>query len=239
MAKLELITRACNRLEYTVLCVRSIEAHAGDVDYLHRIVDQASTDGTGAWLRSIFAEGYYSVAPIWNTENTGDAGGIADGLRALSADCEYVAQWDNDCTLETPGGLAQIVALLDAHPEIGGIMLKRLGVSRVLEPVKVENIDGMQLGMLPWGKNYTCCTVMRRALVDLYAPGYTGEKIGWVQRVTRRMREERHAVYKALDVKVWHIDGSAGQVARYGHYFAAKTKEASNFTAINYGEGKE
>lgn len=238
MARLEILTRAFNRLEYTVLCVRSIQANAGYVDYRHVIVDQASTDGTGAWLRSVAVEGFYRLLPVWNTTNTGDAGGMADGLARIGADCEYVCQFDNDCALETPGGLERLVTLMDGHPDIGAVMLKRNGVSNVLVPVKVETVDGLELGMLPWGRNYTCCTVMRRALVDLYAPGYTGERIQWVQRVTRRMREERHGVYKALGVCVWHIDGTRGQVARYGRYFAAKTKEASNFTAVDYGKAE-
>lgn len=58
MARVNIIIRAFNRLEYTVLTIREINRLAGYDDYKMIVVDQASTDGTGQWLKSLVNEGY-------------------------------------------------------------------------------------------------------------------------------------------------------------------------------------
>ena len=61
MAKTSIITRAFNRLEYTILCVRQVQLLAKDADYEHIIINQNSSDGTEQWLRSMKKEGFYKL----------------------------------------------------------------------------------------------------------------------------------------------------------------------------------
>jgi len=234
MAKVAIITRAFNRLEYTVLCVRGVDSMAGYSDYRHIVVDQGSTDGTGAWLRSLENEGYYKIRPIYNKENTGDAGGIADGLAAISDDCQYVMQLDNDCEPITRSFLWMLVDIMDAHRNIGAVMLKREGVSRVLVPESEMLVNGHRMGILPKNKALTCATIMRRDLVNDCGILFDGAKIAWVQTVTNWMRRKGKDCYKCMDIKVNHIDTTGGQVAKYANYFGAKTTKGSNYTEVKY-----
>lgn len=97
MAKVNIIIRAFNRLEYTSLTIREIERLAGYNDYKIIIIDNNSTDGTGQWLKSLEIEGFYKIKPIYSKENLGDFGGTKLGYQNLDSDCEYTMQWDNDC----------------------------------------------------------------------------------------------------------------------------------------------
>lgn len=232
--KVEIITRAFNRLEYTVLCVRAVNSLAGMDDYRQIVIDQGSTDGTGAWLRSLMIENYYKVMPIFNRENSGDAGGMADGLAVVGDDCEYIMQLDNDCEPMSKDFLWQLVSIMDSHADIGAIMLKREGVGRVLIPETELLVDGHVMGILPYNKHYTCATIMRRKLVIESGFIFSGDRIMWVQHVTSWMRKQGIKVYKCMDIRVMHIDTTAGQVKKYGSYFKSKTTSGSNFTAVNY-----
>jgi glycosyltransferase involved in cell wall biosynthesis len=232
--RVAIITRALNRLEYTALCVRGINSLAGFGDYEHIVIDQASTDGTGAWLRSLEVEGYYKIRPIYNAQNSGDAGGMADGLAAVSNSCEYVMQFDNDCEPLTPDFLKNLVKIMDADGQIGAIMLKREGVFNVLVPETEIQISGLRMGVLPKNKALTCCTIMRRQLVLDSGILFSGAQIRWVQSVTRWMIQARYACYKCMDIRVNHIDGSALQDVKYKKYCSGKTVKGSNYTEANY-----
>ena len=133
MAKVNIIIRAFNRLEYTVLTIREIDRLAGYDDYKIIVIDNASTDGTGQWLKSLEVEGYYKIKPIYLNYNAGDFGGTKIGYENLDEDCEYTMQWDNDCPPITSSFLAKMVKIMDAFPKIGQLMLKRNGVGHILE----------------------------------------------------------------------------------------------------------
>jgi glycosyltransferase involved in cell wall biosynthesis len=234
MAKTELITAALNRLEYTIDCVKGIHKKAGTIDYRHIVVDQNSTDGTTQWLESIMQEGYYKIYPVFNKINTGDAGGLSDGLAVISEDCQYVMHFGNDCAPVSDGFLQKLVSVMDNNPDIGAIMPKRTGVKNILIPEKVEIIDGLQMGTLPENKNVVCA-IMRRSLLDeMPEPRRDGERIGWVQAQTKKMKAAGYKVYKCLDVVINHIDGTDGQHKKYPSYFSHKTNELSNFTDWKY-----
>ena len=234
MAKVELLTSAMNRLEYTALCVREINRLAGMDDYRQIIVDQSSTDGTGDWLRSLVVEGYYKIKPIFNKENTGDAGGLSDGLAIIGDDCKYVMHFGNDCAPLTEGFLKKFSDVMDAHPEIGAIMPKRTGVVNVLVPESIEIIDGLEMGTLPDGKNVVCA-IMRRSLLDeVPEPRRDGVNIHWVQAQTKRMKAIGYKVYKCMNVFIDHIDGTYGQHKKYPLYFSNKPVKSSNLTTVKY-----
>jgi glycosyltransferase involved in cell wall biosynthesis len=234
MAKVELLTAAFNRLEYTVMCVREVNRLAGMDDYMHVIVDQGSTDGTGAWLRSLSNEGYYKIRPIYNKENTGDAGGLSDGLASIGDDCKYVMHFGNDCMPITPGFLKQFVDVMDAHPEIGAVMPRRTGVINKLVPDRIDIVDGLEMGTLPERK-HVVCAIMRRSLLDsMPEPRREGANIHWVQAQTKRMKAAGYAVYKCMNIVIDHIDGTYGQHQKYPLYFAYKPVELSNLSTVNY-----
>lgn len=233
MAKVEIITRAFNRLEYTVLCVRSIAMYAGMDDYKHIVINQNSTDGTKQWLDSLVKEGHYKLNVIHNETNTGDAGGMKQGIGKTSEDCKYIMQFDNDCMVLTDNFLVNLVKIMDSDDSIGAVMMKRTKVNYVLEPKNVRKICGLNVGDL---ERATCCTIMRKEVLNDLGIWFTGQKISWGHTVTRVMTEKGMKILKCLDTKVEHVDGADLQVKKYHLYFDGKkgNEFRSNFTRVAY-----
>lgn len=95
-----------NRLERLRECVSSLEALTEPCDLL--VVDNASGDGTAAWLRQLsYGGGRLEVLTL--RENTGGAGGFNAGMRRA---CElgYDLLWlmDDDCC-PAPSSLAELL----------------------------------------------------------------------------------------------------------------------------------
>jgi GT2 family glycosyltransferase len=240
MAKVNIITRAFNRLEYTAKCIYSVDKMAGTDDFTQIVINQASTDGTTQFLNSLLYEGYYKLKVKHNDVNSGDAGGMKDGFDMLDDDCEYVMQWDNDCEATTPNFLSELVRIMDENQDVGCIMLKRSGIESdvyVLKPTNVRDICGHPMGDLPQA---TCVTIYRREDLKNINAWFYKEKIGWGFYVTRRLISLGKKVLKCLDLKVYHIDGEmwpegkTGQELKYTKYFGRKTTRGSNYLNINY-----
>jgi glycosyltransferase involved in cell wall biosynthesis len=231
MAKVEIITRAFNRLEYTVLCVRDIDRLSSFEDYKHIIINQASTDGTKEWLDSLVKENYYKLKVKHNVMNTGDAGGMEDGFRLIDDDCEYIMQFDNDCRPITNSFLRELVTTMDENQNVGAIMMKREKVTYVIEPTNIRVIGNTAFGNIEKG---TCCMILRRSIIQEYNWWRNGQEIGWGHQITGRMNNDGYEVLKAVDLRVEHIDGSSGQLKKYPNYFKNKTNKKSNFTKVEY-----
>lgn len=108
-----------NRIENLKVCVAEAKANAAAADLL--VVDNASTDGTGAWLAS-----QDGIMAISLPENTGGAGGFAAGMEnAFARGYEWIWLMDDD-VMPVPGGLDR---LLDAARRTG---------ARALQPTKLD-----------------------------------------------------------------------------------------------------
>ena len=83
------------------------------------VVDNASTDGSGAYVR----ERYLSVRLIQAGRNLGFAGGNNLGIRGTRG--RYVVLLNND-TRVRPGWLAALVAVAEADPSVGAVTAKLL-----------------------------------------------------------------------------------------------------------------
>lgn len=100
--------------ELTAACVRSIMAWSGDLDVEIIVVDNCSTDGTSAALRSEFPEITVIDAPV----NGGFAYGNALGTRASSGRHILYLNPDSEIFAET---LPAAIAALDREPRLGMI----------------------------------------------------------------------------------------------------------------------
>jgi GT2 family glycosyltransferase len=203
---------------------------AGYDDYRMIVVDQASTDGTSNWLKSLEIEGYYKLKAIYNKVNTGDAGGMKDGFKV--SDAEYVMQWDNDCRPLTPHFLQRLVKTMDENPEIGILMLKRKKVKTALNGVKVK-LSGERLLKR---NRATCCMMIRSSVLRRTKDWRTD--FGWVFDISRKILELGYHIYKTEDILVEHIDGhdSKGglQHKKYGKLMNSRIKK-TNFKNFKYG----
>lgn len=240
MAKVNIIIRAFNRLEYTVLTVREIDRLAGFDDYKMIIVDQASTDGTGLWLKSLEKEGYYKIKPIYMTENVGDFGGTKVGYDNLDEDCVYTMQWDNDCPPLTPSFLANIVDIMDNHQDIGQLMLKREGVGAVIPITNKETYKGIVFGD---AHIVTCVNMQRRKYVEEINYWVVDESTYWDFTLNREMQKRGYRTMKCENIRVMHIDIFPDQnlniqAKKYHIYFSNRQdgKNKVNYNLTNYNK---
>ncbi|WP_343234218.1 glycosyltransferase family 2 protein [Microbacterium salsuginis] len=107
-----------NRLEKLKTVIASIEAQTHAVEKLI-IVDNASTDGTGAYLASL--DSPLSTEVVAMQVNSGGAGGFAEGmLQGYAAGVDHVWIMDDDCYPQ-PDALKNLVrGFGEAVAELGG-----------------------------------------------------------------------------------------------------------------------
>jgi glycosyltransferase involved in cell wall biosynthesis len=108
--KVSIITRAFDRLEYTIQCINGVYYNAGYDDYEHIVIDQGSKDGTKEWLKWITRmpnHWYKRVKPIFLRSNVGDFGGMKVGFEYAKGD--LIMQLDNDMYMETKDWLVKMV----------------------------------------------------------------------------------------------------------------------------------
>ena len=113
--RVSVILLTWNSLDLTKGCLESLQRTTTHPDVELILVDNGSTDGTPAYLRSL-AEKDLRVKLVLNEENRGFAAAINQGLEVSSGD--YVVLLNNDIVL-TRGWLTLLLARLDQDPSIG------------------------------------------------------------------------------------------------------------------------
>lgn len=203
MARVNIIIRAFNRLEYTSLTIREIDRLAGYDDYKIIVIDNASTDGTSQWLKSLEKEGYYKLKAIYSENNLGDFGGTKLGYQNLDQDCEYTMQWDNDCPPITTNFLQKMVKIMDSFPNVGQLMLKREGVGTIIPINNMISFEGIYFGD---AHIVTCVNMQRRKIVEEIGFWVVDETVFWDFTLNQKMRERGYALKKIENIRVTHID---------------------------------
>lgn len=98
----------------TEACLKSICDAPPACSFEIVVVDNASTDGTAAWLR----EAHPAVRVVANAANAGVARGNNQCFAAAQG--RYVLLLNSD-TIVPPGTLDQLVAFADGHPDAGAV----------------------------------------------------------------------------------------------------------------------
>ena len=159
--KASIITRAYNRLEYSIACINSVRENT-TFPYEHIIVNNNSADGTRQWLdwiMSMSSNYYPNLKPVHMDKNLGDWGGMKHGADIATGD--YIVQLDNDITVPK-NWLTAMIEVLE-QTGVGCVTLKRKGVQHVLEPKGIQDIK-TSVGMATVG-NIGCsvaCYVVRK-----------------------------------------------------------------------------
>lgn len=102
-----------NKLDYTKLCIESIRTYTKPDQYELIVVDNASTDGTVAWLR-----GQPDIKVVWNQHNEGFPRGCNQGIEISTGD--NILLLNND-TVVTANWLEQLTTALYSSDEIGAV----------------------------------------------------------------------------------------------------------------------
>lgn len=138
--KISIITRARNRLEYTIRCVDAVVRNTHEKDYEHIIVNQASSDGTHEWLEHIArhsGECFSRVRALHLDRNTGDWGGMLVGLQYARG--KYLVQLDND--IEMPDGWDGVLMDVLERSKYGAAVLSLKGCGA--NPMAVTTTETM------------------------------------------------------------------------------------------------
>ncbi|MEM5687389.1 glycosyltransferase family 2 protein [Bacillus cereus] len=111
--KTSIIVLTHNKLEYTKLCVESINQFTRKGTYELIIVDNNSTDGTVEWLRE-----QDDIKVIYNQENMGFPKGCNQGI--VLAEGDNILLLNND-TIVTHNWLENLINVLYSSDEIGAV----------------------------------------------------------------------------------------------------------------------
>jgi glycosyltransferase involved in cell wall biosynthesis len=128
-----------NALFYTKKCVASILDNTPD-NYELIIIDNASTDGTQEWLKSVEEQKHnFPLTVIYNKENQGVAGGRNQGLKKASG--EIVTFLDNDT--EVSEGWQDII-FEEFKIETVGVVGKGGQLVPFLKPIKFRDPQAIE-----------------------------------------------------------------------------------------------
>ncbi len=112
-----------NQLEFTKLCVESMDRHTAE-PYELIVVDNGSTDGTAEYLKSVGSRQWavgernrpVRMTVIANAENRGFPAAANQGIRAATG--QQILLLNND-TLVTAGWLGRMLKGLESDPTLG------------------------------------------------------------------------------------------------------------------------
>jgi GT2 family glycosyltransferase len=188
------------------------------------LVDNASTDGSVAWVRPHFP----NVTVIETGFNWGYAGGNNVGMRyALANHADYVVLLNNDTEVD-PRWIEEAVKTAEAHAAVGMIGFGTIGEYRQNEDPNREQFKKAQAEWVPSemtpADHITGCALFMRGdmlraiglLDDIYFA--YGEEDDLVNRALRAGYQQVR-----ISVPVWHMNGGSwGKRAYRASYLAIR-----------------
>jgi len=140
MKKVSIITRAYNKLEYTIRCIESVRRNTSYSNYEHIIINNGSNDGTTEWLKWINGLPYFDKVKSFNMDkNYGDWGGMLKSLELVADDSDYIVQLDNDIEIKDTDWVQKMILGLE-QPGVNIIQLKRMGVYNNITPINIQEL---------------------------------------------------------------------------------------------------
>jgi len=146
-----------NQLKYTKLCLESLQTTLPVLPEII-LVDNASTDGTADYLKTLT-----DVKVISNAENLGFAGGCNTGIRAATG--EWVVVLNND-VIVSPGWLAGMLEAAECwNLQIVTPAIREGELSYDINAYAHE-LTGRMRGVIRKGKANGICFMAHRSVLD-------------------------------------------------------------------------
>ena len=232
-----LIVVTFNHLAITRMCLESVLAHTDDGEII--VVDNASTDGTPAYLQDLAARNP-RLRVILNNTNRGFAG--ANNQAIATARGEMLVLLNND-TIVAPGWLPRLLAHLESDG-IGAVgpVTNRIGNEAQVD-VAIETFGDFLRAAEDRAEKYAgqsfeirtltmFCLALRRAVFEHVGPLDEGFEIGLLEDDDYSMRLH-HAGLRLLcaeDVLVYHYSqASFGDLVPGGRYGTLLERNKARF----------
>ena len=224
-----------NRLEMLKACIAAAKRNAAEADIL--VVDNASTDGTGEWLKS-----QDGISVLSLPENTGGAGGFAAGIK-WAFDCGYEWMWImDDDVVPLEGALDVLAANRSRADVIQGAKYEADGAECVFEGLlnprtmrrrKIRVADVPSCGYMPCNvATFEGLFVSRSAVETIGLPDasffYGLDDLFYGYRASERLR----FIFVPRFVLRKQIDKSRANIA--GRRFYASTPMSRYYHVRNY-----
>jgi len=236
------VTRAYNRLEYTIQCVDSQAQQKTRVPHIHLIIDQASDDGTEQWFHWIYRmdKSYWrNIGYVRLARNIGDFGGLALGLSIINDKYKRIMQLDNDIKLISPDTIENLNYALDLLPGDSIVMCRRLGAGcaqgRTGGNVPLKRQSRVRRIKLPHGTSriymvnhpVACYLCSRELLIRAIENGCDA---------ACRLADSlvpKATTYKLHDVAAEHIQGWDGQrFLQHEKYYSGSTDGGAPYSVL-------
>jgi len=208
-----LIVLTYNNLGYTRQCLESIFSKTSYPNYEIVVVDNASTDGTLDYLRTL-AETHSAVKLVLNPDNRGFSAGNNQGVQASAGN--YMVFLNNDIIV-TPGWLSRLIFHL-RDPQVGAVgPVTNFAGNESRIAVDYRDIGGLD----DFARRYTrahdgqtfdirmlalFCLVLRRAVIETVGPLDERFNIGMYEDddFSLRLRQKGYRILCVEDVYIHH-----------------------------------
>lgn len=225
--KVAIFTLTYDRLAYTQETFDSLLRNAG-YEYDHFVVDNGSTDGTVEWLLEN-KQKYGIKELILNENNVGISKGSNQALETIGKNYDVVIKIDNDCRIETPDTLKEIVEVfkrtrqLVISPNVEGLIDSAGGVPRLRNGYIGTRLFGF---------------VKHLGGISIAAPMEAYETYRWKEEDFYHGQQDllfsMHCLKNGFalayfeNLRVMHIDSTEGQKKKFPEYFDRRREEKIN-----------
>lgn len=229
-------TLTMNRLEYTKRMALALDKLAGYV-FDWYVIDQGSTDGTAEWLKSLTRDYTVAAKDEWRMklryrlyqENVGLAKGWNNIVSFVKAEGDYdiIIKVDNDAEMMTDGWLAAMVEIFERNrkvilsPYVEGLEGSPGGVlrQRASGDSPYMMLNDRILGLVPHLGGIVYATPIELWREWKFDETYNGNKDYLLSQYAHTLG---YNLFYMEELRVWHIDGTAGQHKKFPEYFAGR-----------------